>query len=115
MPKQSVTSPLFVSFICFPTKVWPKKPKALEYTVDQDKSVKSCQFKIKRHHLRLTTHPDVASCNAAAKLIQETNQMQLDGGLRHEISIDSSHACNATAVPEQGHILKLSRRMAAIS
>ena len=71
----------------------PKKPKTLGYTsrnwcFGPSQVRRAMSYKIKRHYLCLTTLADVASFNAAAKLINKVDRMQKNGGLKHEISID---------------------------
>ena len=52
------------------------------------KSSRPAHVNKKIHHLRLITHADVASFNAAAKRISKADRMQKNGGPKHEISID---------------------------
>ena len=54
----------------------------------------------KRHRLRLTTHADVASFNAAAKHISKADRMQKNGGLKHKISND---LFDVEVEPERSH------------
>ena len=58
----------------------------------------------KRHRLRLTTHADVASFNAAAKRISKADQMQkIAQGPKHKIPID---LFDVEVEPERSRTLK---------
>ena len=57
----------------------------------------------KRHRLRLTTHADVASFNAAAKRISKADRLQKNGGPKHEISLD---LFDVEVEPERSHTMK---------